>query len=57
MTTAVANGYSIARSAKAREAWERRHAQRSGTGSQTPAQFTATLGRIGAMLPGVVRVH
>lgn len=56
MTTAVANGYSIARSKDARQAWERRHADRHGAG-QTVAEYTATLGRLASLFPGQVRVN
>lgn len=63
MTIAVADGYAIAHSKDARSAWERRRAEREG-GSvdllnprQTPGEYSATLSRIGSLLPGVVRVH
>lgn len=57
MTIAVATGYSIARSEKARNAWQTRRAHRGQAPAQTPAEFRATAARLARMFPGHVREH
>ena len=60
ITLAVNNGLVITRDKAAREQFERGRRNRSGTApepEQTPAQFRATLGRLGAMFPAAVKVH
>jgi hypothetical protein len=54
MTIAVNNGYSIARSDKARAAW---NAQQAIARPQTVNQYRATAARLAQRLPGVVRVN
>lgn len=54
MTIAVNNGYSIARSEKARSAW---NAQQASARPQSVQQYRATAARLAQRLPGNVRVN
>jgi hypothetical protein len=54
MTIAVNNGYSIARSEKARASW---NAAQATSRPQTVREYRATAARLSQRLPGVVRVN
>jgi len=55
MTTAVNQGYAMARNPEAARAWNARHRDSGPPQTQTIAEYHANMARLAAQFPGSVR--